>query len=595
MASCEGGTASPFRETRPGHYYKDSHISGSGKVHLGDVINFGRYPPELRGKGLGALIIKPGSENPLNSLPCAAQASFKSYDLQHDPTCLPDTRVDVLQEITSWVEGHDERSIFWLSGLAGTGKSTIARTIARKYYDQDRLGASFFFSKGRGDASHAGKFFTTIAVQLANKSPSLKRYICDAITDQSDIASQSLRDQWRQLVLRPLSKLDGHFHYPSLLLVVDALDECEGDNDVGIIIQILAEARSLKTVRLRILTTSRPEIPIRYGFHQIPDVEHQDFILHNIPTSIIDHDISIFLEHSFKLIRLERAFATDWPGKEAIRHLVQKSSGLFIWAATACRFIREGRRFAAKRLSMILGDMSNTAPENQLNEIYLTVLKNAVGYGYKDQEKENVYKILREVLGSIVVLFSPLSSDSLITLLHVPKDDVNQTLEDLHTILNIPKQQSSPIRLHHPSFRDFLLDKDRCGDQNFWVDEKQAHKALADNCMRLMFATLKRDIYGLHAPGSLATNVESSRLEECLPAEVQYACLYWVQHLQRSELFDNNLVHQFLREHLLHWLEALSLMKKTSEGVLALISLDSMVAVSDVQSIFYRIVTNMVR
>ena len=126
----------------------------------------------------------------------------------------------------TWADGGDERCIFWLSGMAGTGKSTLARTVARKYYDQNRLGASFFFSRGGGDVSHASKFFTSIAVQLADKSPSLKRYICDAITEHNNIARQALRDQWRQLVLQPLSKLDGNFPHSYLLLVVDALDEC---------------------------------------------------------------------------------------------------------------------------------------------------------------------------------------------------------------------------------------------------------------------------------------------------------------------------------------------------------------------------------
>jgi len=68
-----------------------------------------------------------------------------------------------------------------LNGLAGTGKSTIARTIARRYNEQGRLGASFFFSRGGGDVNHAGKFFATIAVQLANNLDALKSYICESI------------------------------------------------------------------------------------------------------------------------------------------------------------------------------------------------------------------------------------------------------------------------------------------------------------------------------------------------------------------------------------------------------------------------------
>ena len=105
---------------------------------------------------------------------------------------------------------------------------------------------------------------------------------------------------------------------------------------------------------------------------------------------------------------------------------------------------------------------------------------------------------------------------------------------------------------------------------------------LADSCIQLMSASLKKDIYGVHSPGWLATDVESSQLEQCLPLEVQYACLYWVQHLQKScvILDDNYYVHAFLQEHLLYWLEALSLMGKTSDGVLTLSSLESYISVS---------------
>jgi cytidylate kinase len=81
-----------------------------------------------------------------------------------------------------------------LNGLAGTGKSTISRTVARRYNEQKRLGASFFFSKGGGDVSHAGVFFTSLAVQLAQTIPSLQKQIRDAFMERSDIANLSLID-----------------------------------------------------------------------------------------------------------------------------------------------------------------------------------------------------------------------------------------------------------------------------------------------------------------------------------------------------------------------------------------------------------------
>jgi len=185
-------------------------------------------------------------------------------------------------------------------------------------------------------------------------------------------------------------------------------------------------------------------------------------------------------------------------------------------------------------------------------------------------------------LRSRPVLLSPLSSHSLSRLLHLPKDEVDQVLEDLHAILDIPEDSNRPLRLLHLSFRDFLLDKNRCGDLSFWVDEMQAHRMLADSCIRLMSTSLKQDICGVDSPGRLATDVASSRVKQCLPAEVQYACLYWIHHLQRSgsQLNDDDQVHKFLQEHLLHWLEALGWMRNVSEGIHAITSLESIALVS---------------
>jgi hypothetical protein len=519
----------------------------------------------------------PELENHLRHLPHAEDAPFNSFAKQHEPTCLADTRVDLLRDIHSWAEGQDERCIFWLSGLAGTGKSTIARTVARSYHDKQRLAASFFFSRGGGEVGHARRFVTSITVQLAHNVPASRQHICDAIAGRSDIASQSLRDQWHHLVLRPLLKLDNHDCPASFVLVVDALDECDDDNNIRIIVQLLAEARSLARVRLRVLLTSRPEVPIRHGFYEVPDAGHQDFVLHNISPPIVDHDITLFLEYNLHLIARERCLRAGWPGAEIIVQLVQNASGLFIWAATACRFIREGKRFAAKRLEAILGNNGaiSAAPEKHLNKIYTTVLNNSIYQDYTDEEKEEQCRTIKRMLGSIVVLFSPLSAQSLDCLLDV-EEGIGQTLEDLHAILDVPNDQSQPLRLHHPSFRDFLLDEDRCGDA-FWVDEKQTHATLAHNCIQLMSSSLEQDICRVGAPGALAAEVDSYQLEECLPSELQYACRYWTQHLAKSgaPLRDGDQVHDFLKEHFLHWLEALGWMGKLSEGINAISSLES--------------------
>ena len=135
----------------------------------------------------------------IHYLPYTVKAPFNTYAKRKSSTCLPNTRVGLLEEIYNWVDSKKEQFIFWVIGLAGTGKSTIAQTVARKYFEQKRLGASFFFLRSEGDAGHAKKLCTSIAVQLAYNAP----YISKAIKEQINIANHSLRNQWRQLVIHP--------------------------------------------------------------------------------------------------------------------------------------------------------------------------------------------------------------------------------------------------------------------------------------------------------------------------------------------------------------------------------------------------------
>jgi hypothetical protein len=133
------------------------------------------------------------------------------------------------------------------------------------------------------------------------------------------------------------------------------------------------------------------------------------------------------LEYNLKVIRRECVLDARWPSEEVIKHLVQNASGLFIWAATAFQFIRKGKRFATKRLAIILEGSSTLviSPKKHLNEIYITILSHSMSTNYTDEEREELYSILRHILRCIVILFLPLSIDSLSTLLHAMKEDVD--------------------------------------------------------------------------------------------------------------------------------------------------------------------------
>lgn len=512
----------------------------------------------------------------LSQLPYAVDAPFNCYKRRNDPVCLPNTRVDVLNNINEWIKRQDQQYLFWLNGLAGTGKSTIARTVARQSLDAGYLGASFFFSKSSGDVGIAEKFVTSIARQLASHSSTLEERICESIKQHQNIFNWSLSDQWYYLVMKPLADSCDKPCPPYFVIVIDALDECDNEHDIMTILQLFGEAQST-CIRLRFLLTSRPEASIRRVFHKLQEHRYRDFALHEI-ASETSQDLAIFFTEKLAEIAETHDLDDNWPGSTIIQKLVDSAGGLFIWAATACRFIDNGKQFAGDRLSTLLQSKSRgnetqqDEPQKHLDKIYDTVFTHSISSNYNEVERSVAYSLLRYVLGTVNVLFSQLSTNSIAILLSISKSDIERILKNLQAILILPENLNSPLQLHHPSLRDFMLDDRRCTNPELYIDEKEAHRKVLINCIRVMSGTLKKNICCLSHPGTLLYNISSGAVEGCLPVGIQYACLYWVRHLIKSNYHthDNDFIHEFLKTHLLHWIESLSLMEKIPEGILAL-------------------------
>lgn len=523
----------------------------------------------------------------LAKLAYAEGAAFDSSHRQYEPHCTPGTRLSLLKVLHEWAANHG-KCIFWLNGMAGTGKSTIARTFAHELLDQSRLGASFFFSRGTGDLGHAAKFISTIACQLANVSPLVKKYICEAITQHGNVTRQGLRNQWKELILRPLARLSSQSNL-TLTLVVDALDECEHEEDMGTLLQLFIEAKDITTVNLKVFVTSRPDSPIRIGFRDMPEIIYQDLILHDIPRSIVEHDICVYLTHELVAIRKERNLPSHWPNEDTKDLLVQKSNGLFIYISTACRFIRDKDWLPEEQLSLILqDDIVGDSPTSRLDNMYTQVLRYSVLRNKIGKDRDRVSKRFKQIVGPIVVLFDVLNSHELANLLSGSESEVDVTLNSLYSVLNIPKDKLLPIRLLHPSFRDFLVDSKRCQDSDISIDESIVHEDLAQNCLHIMSQFLGKDICALKIPGARADELSNIQIDSQIPKHVQYACCYWIDHVlltshdRRIEiglLHEGGQIHTFLKKHLLYWIETLSLVGKTSQGVLMMTKLESMLQV----------------
>ncbi|KAK7582831.1 hypothetical protein V3481_012129 [Fusarium oxysporum f. sp. vasinfectum] len=515
----------------------------------------------------------------LDMLPVAVGASFDSHAEEHNPTCLPNTREELLKEIDSWIVDPNSKIIFWLNGMAGTGKSTISRTVARSRSKQGDLGASFFFKRGETDRGNLTKFVPTVARQLAWSTPGVATFIKNALDVHPAIADKAVREQFEKLVRDPLSKATAtSLSRPSVVIVVDALDECEKDADIKLLLELFSTLRSAGSLRVRVLVTSRPELPVRLGFSAIGDT-HQDLILHKIPQLIIEHDISVFLHHEFANIRNrfnreaveELRLPMDWPGEANLTKLTEAAVPLFIFAATLCRFVNDSCLGSPDKLLQGVLHHTGNGQASKLDMTYSPVLEQQVA-DRPEREKRNITESFRLIVGTIITLASPLSARALTLLLNVDIDEVTTRLRMLHSVLEVPESLDAPVRLLHLSFRDYLVDSENEKKIKFWVDEKLAHRRLAKHCLRIMRRTcngLRKNIYSQSFSDMQRSAVDVEMLEERIPPELQYACMYWVYHQTKVDLEPNDMddIYDFLKTHLLHWLEVLSLIGRIVESV----------------------------
>ena len=474
--------------------------------------------------------------------------------------------------------------------MAGTGKSTISRTLAGIFQAQNILGGTFFFSRSSGEANNASNFVGTLAHCLASVSAPLKRSICNVIDSDSDVLRQGLRNQWKELIVTPLKNMNPG-HPVTFNSVVDALDECRSDNDTRILISLFVELQEITHVNVGIFVTSRPEVVIRLGFKQVPAIIHQQLDLREIPRETVEHDISVSLEKRLSEIAVEREIA-NWPEKAAIQALVDKADCLFIYAATACRFIASSNWDPAERLfklirSHSLGDRELTL----LAEMYTQVLDSALTTGYDAIESSELCNRFKEVVGTIVVLYDELPVFSIAKLLSRSINWVDGCLASLHSVLNVPKDLTSPVRLLHPSFRDFVLSRPDEAGKRFFPIEAHVHTVIFTKCLDILATSLSRNIGSLPTPGSPPQEPQRRELDSKIFKHLRYACRYWVDHFRcavkarnegdQLESWQDEQICNFFQKNFLNWLEAMSLLDRMTTAMVMINQLWKMIQVSE--------------
>ena len=512
----------------------------------------------------------------LNGMRHSVDAGHRSGNRQG---CLKGTRREVLLQLENWSMDEQDQRVFWLNGLAGTGKSTIAQTFAEMSFADGRLGASFFCSRDFEDRSNLQMIFPTLAFQLAYRYPPFRRELLSVLRANPDVGRETLCSQIERLIVGPLKVA-----HIATLIIIDALDECKDEEPASALLSILS--RYVEQIpHIKFFITGRPEPRIRSGFRLAALRSITDVLkLHNVKRPLVDVDIKLFLRTRLTDIARNRSHcdaAEGWLFSSDIDILCEKAAGLFIYASTAIEFVASRHHQPAKRLNLLISLPQNTTREGEsgLNSLYTEILKQAYyDLGPDDQNPDNqeVYRRFRSVVGVVLLAFNPLSMKSLVHLLHDfnTPSDISTALNPLHSLLLVPEDTEDSIHILHKSFPDFLMDPKRCQDTRFFVDPPVHHTDILLSCLHLMEERLKGRVYDLDGYANLSdTNDLSACRKEYIGEALGYACQFWTRHLVKSPSSGpdaekvQKAIDKFFTTHLLFWIEVLIIMGNLDASV----------------------------
>ncbi|RXW11809.1 hypothetical protein EST38_g14046 [Candolleomyces aberdarensis] len=438
------------------------------------------------------------STDPLSRLEVriTASAIHDSAERCDAPKCHPDTRVAAQDDLYSWIVDGDGESehpmkMKWVTGPAGSGKTAVMGSLADRCRANGLLGASFFFASWSASIGRRRKtsFVSTIAYQLAEYGEDLKNAISHAIEKSPSVFEKNLHVQMETLVLAPLRDVALQPDRKQLqgAIIIDGVDECEAeqyhdesrvklpptrtnDRDQLEILQVLQVASSDCSFPFRILIASRPERVFREFFdpeNNLTPFAHK-LDLHEDYNA--DADITLFLEAQFNRLRRRYNLHPSWLPPNAVKNLVDRASGQFIYASTVIRFLETGHWELPKGLLEAVLNIEakmTSNPLEQLDALYSHILESSPNPLLSVRWIRSIQELNR-------VRSSYASNIHLLLQMDPESNEAEHLLGNLHSLIRVPplsKQAAAEYSFYHKSLFDFLRDSDRCGKLHIQYEE----------------------------------------------------------------------------------------------------------------------------
>ncbi|TFK61161.1 WD40 repeat-like protein [Pluteus cervinus] len=463
--------------------------------------------------------------------------------------------------------------LLWLHGLAGSGKSSVANTIAAMVEQGGFYLSCFFCKRDDPDLSDPGRVLPTLAYRIAQQHGGYRTALVDVLSSGSvgaGIVTGDLHKQFKTLFEDLVTKVESPAR--AHVIVIDALDECGKPSDQKQLSRYLLSLAGL-VPWIKVLITSRPEPTITDILRPAPSCHARDINAEEYTTS----DIQLYTKTKIKSMDMDKI-----PGfrDDDIDRLVKQAGGLFIWSATFFKYMADSKN-RKRDWRQFFSGASKMEPLQGLYALYDEILA-----GASDPKHPKDTRLLRVILGLLFITADnkPLSAHALCVFLQSDAqyadedaDSVRNVTRALHAVLYEDHASRDAIRAYHPSFLDFLRDRieNRVAG---WVGIDQLQRLAFKSCFLTSNKELKFNICRLESSSSLNKNIQN--LPETITAHVseslQYSSLFWSSHLQGVTLKDDDeevkaSVSKFLKStKVFFWLEVLSLLDAVGRGIVML-------------------------
>lgn len=493
-----------------------------------------------------------------------APAKMANYDSKLSTeisrrSCTEGTRTAILAEMNKWSLDLNAPELYLMSGMAGTGKTTIACSFSNWLEEQKQLAASFFCTRTSPECRDASRIIPTIVYQLARYSMPFQSALCEVLGRDPDIGSKNITKQFERLLKVPLLKVKEAIP-ENLVVVIDALDECDDRRGVKLVLNMLF--KFAPSLPLKFFVTSRPE-PEIYSKIAAPSTTPRTIVhLHEIEKSLVQADIELYLKEELDTMSL-----TD----EEIVQLATRSGNLFIYAATLVRYVQSSQGAVDPQLRLqsalaITSESDSASKYAELDALYREVLKTALQpKGLGSVEAENA----RMVLWTVLCVQEPVNVEVLATLAGV--NDSRRTLSALQPLRSVIylSEASGLVSTLHASFPDFMFSEERSGP--FFCNSTRHNQALARRCFDMMKEQLRFNICRLESSFVPDAEVEDleGRVLKAISSTLAYSCRYWASHLELTTNSNHlySALEDFLSTRLSFWMEVLNLKHEITRGL----------------------------